>query len=148
MSPFVVSKASKRKKKSFTNLYSLSDEEGLFVLLRMWKYCKNNKGRKNGERNQRRRRRRRRKKMNKKFIKRQKIIRRFASLTTGSTVGRHQIFNFFKTGRPRPLLLLFSSFQTNITILTTNICEKISIQYMVLGFELTAFGTRVSSQNH
>ena len=27
-------------------------------------------------------------------------------------------------GHPRPLFRLFSSFQTNITILTTNICEK------------------------
>ena len=29
-----------------------------------------------------------------------------------------------KMGHPRPLFRLFSSFQTNITILTTNICEK------------------------
>ena len=27
-------------------------------------------------------------------------------------------------GRPRPLFRLFSSFQTNITMLTTNVCEK------------------------
>ena len=31
---------------------------------------------------------------------------------------------FLKMGHPRPLLYLFSSFQTNITILTTNKCEK------------------------
>ena len=36
-------------------------------------------------------------------------------------------------GQPRPLFCLFSSFQqTNITIFTTNICEKMSIQYTVL----------------
>ena len=29
-------------------------------------------------------------------------------------------------GHPRPLFHLFSSFQTNITIFTTNICEKMS----------------------
>ena len=31
---------------------------------------------------------------------------------------------FKKMGHPRPLFRLFSSFQTNITFLTTNICEK------------------------
>ena len=46
-------------------------------------------------------------------------------------------------------LRLFSSFPTNITILTTNKCGKCpsSIQW-VLGFKLTTFGTRVSSHNH
>ena len=43
---------------------------------------------------------------------------------------------FFKMGHP-----LISSFQTNITIVTTNKCEKMSIQYTVLGFEPTTFGT-------
>ena len=42
---------------------------------------------------------------------------------------------------PWPRFRLFSSFQTNITILTTNKCEKMSIQYAVLGFEPTTFGT-------
>ena len=38
----------------------------------------------------------------------------------------------------RPLFVYFWSYQTNIvTIFTTNICEKMSIQYMVLGFEFT-----------
>ena len=45
----------------------------------------------------------------------------------------------FKMGQPRPLFRLFSSFQTNITILTTNKCEKMSIQYPAPGFELTTF---------
>ena len=48
---------------------------------------------------------------------------------------------FFKMGQPRPLFHLFSSFQTHITIFTTNKCEKMSIQYTVLGFEPTTFGT-------
>ena len=51
-------------------------------------------------------------------------------------------------GHPRPLYSLFSSFPTNITIFTTNKCEKISIHYMVLGFEPMTFGTLVSSHNH
>ena len=38
-----------------------------------------------------------------------------------------------KMGHPRPIFRLFSSLQTNIT---TNKCEKMSIQYAVLGFEL------------
>ena len=35
----------------------------------------------------------------------------------------------------------FWSFQTSNTIFTTNECEKMSIQYMAPGFELTSFGT-------
>ena len=34
------------------------------------------------------------------------------------------IFFFFKKGHPRPLFNLFSSFQTNITMFTSNTCEK------------------------
>ena len=40
-----------------------------------------------------------------------------------------------------PVFHLFSSFQTNITIFTANKCQLMSIQYMVLGFEPTTFGT-------
>ena len=43
---------------------------------------------------------------------------------------------------------LFSSFQTNIKIFKTIKCEKMSIQYTVLGFEPMTFGTWVSSHNH
>ena len=43
-----------------------------------------------------------------------------------------------KNCHPRPLFGLFSSFQTNIT---TNLCENMSIQYTVLGFEPTTFRT-------
>ena len=32
-------------------------------------------------------------------------------------------------GNPRPLFRLFLSFQENITIFTTNMCAKMSIQY-------------------
>ena len=50
---------------------------------------------------------------------------------------------FKKIGQPWPLLsIIFSLFQTNIiTIFTTNMYEKLSIQYPVLGFESTTFGT-------
>ena len=57
-----------------------------------------------------------------------------------------EIFN--KTGQPRPLFHLFSSFQTHISIFAANKCEKMSIQYTVPGFKLTTFGTWVSSHNH
>ena len=43
---------------------------------------------------------------------------------------------FFKNGTIPTFFHLFLSFQTNIKIFTTNICEKMSIQYMALGFEL------------
>ena len=46
-----------------------------------------------------------------------------------------------KMGPPWPLFHLFSSFQTHITIFSTNKCEKMSIQYMVPGFKLITFGT-------
>ena len=51
-------------------------------------------------------------------------------------------------GHPRPLFNLFSSFQTHITILTTNKCEKVSIHYPAPGFELTTFQLQVFSLNH
>ena len=45
-------------------------------------------------------------------------------------------------------IVYFWSFQTNIiTIFTTNVCEKMSIHYAVLGFEPTTFRTSVSSHN-
>ena len=49
--------------------------------------------------------------------------------------------DIFNNGQPRPLLsFIFGSFQTNInTIDATNKCEKMSIQYMVPGFEPTTF---------
>ena len=50
---------------------------------------------------------------------------------------------------PLPLFRLFLPFQTNInTIFKTKLCEEMSIQYTVLGFEPTPFRTRVSSHNH
>ena len=47
---------------------------------------------------------------------------------------------FLQVGLPRHLFNLFSFFQTQITIFTTNKSEKNSIQYTVLGFKLTTFG--------
>ena len=49
--------------------------------------------------------------------------------------------NLIKWVIPSLFSILFSSFQTNTTIFTTNICAKMSIQYMVLGFEPTTFST-------
>ena len=40
-------------------------------------------------------------------------------------------------GQTRPLVHLFSFFQTHITIFTTHKCGKMFIQHMVPGFELT-----------
>ena len=37
---------------------------------------------------------------------------------------RSSLSSFHKMGQPRPLFHFFSSFQTNITILTTNKCDK------------------------
>ena len=54
--------------------------------------------------------------------------------------GKYFYLLFQKMSHPRPLFHLFSSFQTSVTIFTTNNCEK-SIQYTVLGFEPTTFGT-------
>ena len=53
-------------------------------------------------------------------------------------LGEWQIVIYFR--------LVLSSL-TNITYLATNKCDKMSIQYTVLGFELITFGTRVSSHN-
>ena len=49
---------------------------------------------------------------------------------------------FFKWANPGLCFVYFWSFQTNIiTIFTTNICEKMSIQCMVPGFEPMTFRT-------
>ena len=49
---------------------------------------------------------------------------------------------FFKKWANHGLFFVyFWSFQTNITIFTTIICEKMSIQYTVPGFEPTTYGT-------
>ena len=62
--------------------------------------------------------------------------------------GKRPIVFFKKMCQSQSLFNLFSSFQTHITIFSTNFCENMSIQYTVLGFELTTFVTRVSLLNH
>ena len=62
-----------------------------------------------------------------------------------STLKRKLVF-YIKMGHG--LFFFFSSFQANITILTTNKCEKMSIQSTALGFDLTTFWLQVSSLNH
>ena len=60
-----------------------------------------------------------------------------------------QKYTLFKNGPSSGSFFVFLSFQTNMTILTTNICKNvITIQYMAPGFEPTTFETLVSSQNH
>ena len=46
---------------------------------------------------------------------------------------------FFKWANPGLFFVYFQSFQTNNTIFTTNICEKMYIQYTVPGFKPTTF---------
>ena len=67
-------------------------------------------------------------------------------LVTNANGGKTSVF--FKMGQTQPLFIYFRSLQTHIAISTTNKCEIMSIQYTVPGFELTTFGTRVSSHNH
>ena len=56
---------------------------------------------------------------------------------------------FYKLANPASFIVYFRSFQANIiTIFTTNMCEKMSIQYIVPGFEPTTFGTWVSYHDH
>ena len=53
-----------------------------------------------------------------------------------------KLFFIKKWANPGLFFVYFWSFQANIiTIFTTNICEKMSIQYTVQGFEPTTFGT-------
>ena len=55
---------------------------------------------------------------------------------------------FKNLSQPRPHLSITFVFSNKNTIFTANKCEKMSIQYTMLGFEPTTFGTWVSSQNH
>ena len=77
-------------------------------------------------------------------VKRTKLTK--GGRATVSTQDVHKVF--FKWASPGLFYVYFRSFQTNIAIFTTNICEKMSIQYTVPGFEPTTFGARVSSHNH
>ena len=55
---------------------------------------------------------------------------------------------FFKWANPGLFFVYFWSFQTNITNFCNKYMWKNVLQYTVLGFELTTFGTCVSSHNH
>ena len=60
-----------------------------------------------------------------------------------------KVFYFLKKWAILCLFFIyFQSFQNNITIFTTNICAKMSIQYPVPGFELMTLRLWVSSFNH
>ena len=56
---------------------------------------------------------------------------------------------FFKNWpTPASFCLFLVFWNKHYKFFTTNICEKMSIQYMVPGFEPMTFGTWVSSHNH
>ena len=65
-----------------------------------------------------------------------------------TTATRWRAMTFFKTGHPPSLFHLFLSFQTNNTQFLQQGYVKMSIQYMVQGFEPMTFWTWVSSHNH
>ena len=50
--------------------------------------------------------------------------------------------SFFMQNGPTPasFSFIFGRFKQTLQIFTTNICENVSIQYMVPGFEPTTFG--------
>ena len=72
----------------------------------------------------------------------------FSNLTLNVKSGDNILCSGSLFLQPRPLFHLFSSFQTQITILTATKCEKMSIQYTVLWFKHMTFRTWVSSHNH
>ena len=53
----------------------------------------------------------------------------------------------FKWAIPGLFFVYFCLFKQTLQFLQKNKGEKMSIQYMALGFELMTFGTRVSSNN-
>ena len=68
--------------------------------------------------------------------------RRMVGADESTELWRPRTDFFKKWANPASFGIYFWSLQANIiTIFTTNISEKISIQYMVPGFEPTTFGT-------
>ena len=60
----------------------------------------------------------------------------------GATVAAQSDYLFFKNGpTPASSSLIFGLFKQTLQIFTKNICEKMSIQCTVPGFELMIFGT-------
>ena len=55
-------------------------------------------------------------------------------------IERHRLSISFNRANPGLFFVYFRSFRAKITIFTTNICEKMSTQYMVTGFEPMTFG--------
>ena len=55
---------------------------------------------------------------------------------------------FKKWANPGLFSFIIGLFKQTLNFFTTNICEKMSIQYMVPGIEPMTFGTWVSSHNH
>ena len=59
-----------------------------------------------------------------------------------------RLSGFFKWANPGLFFVYFGLFKQTLQIFTTNICEKMSIQYTVPGFEPMTFRMQVSSRNH
>ena len=59
-----------------------------------------------------------------------------------------KIGTYKKWTNPGLFFVCFCLYQTNNTIFTTNICEKMTIQYTAMGFEPTTSWIRVISHNH
>ena len=60
----------------------------------------------------------------------------------------HIITSLKKWANPGLFSFIFGLFKQTIQIFITNICEKMSIQYLAPGFKPTTFGTWVSSHDH
>ena len=79
-----------------------------------------------------------------------KTSKGFRSMLLGFNETKTCRIIFFKKYGPTPasFSFIFDLFKQTLQIFTTNICDKMSITYMVPGFEPTTFGTWVSSHNH
>ena len=63
-------------------------------------------------------------------------------------LGRNSNYIFFNGPTLASFSFIFVFSNTHFKLCNKCVCEKMSIQYMVPGFELTTFGTWVSSHNH
>ena len=68
------------------------------------------------------------------------VVKWSACFSTSPTI---QVYSFFKWANPGLFLIYFHLFKNTLQILqqTGTYVKKMSIQYMVLGFELMTFGT-------
>ena len=69
----------------------------------------------------------------------------FVTLTSHRLYSDKPLFFLKKWANPASFLFIFGLFKQTLQIFTANICEKMSIQYTVLGFEPATFGIWVFS---